>query len=317
MAALERQRLDADTTEASGLLPVMSGPILAELGCDEAWWVCHDEGDLDSMVSLLAAPCHGKAERWSVSGVRLVADGPPRTDAEAITRIEGTVFVIGSSFVGRSGVGDDRRAFIARFSEEDVSLDAHSVSAQVLDLESTLVDRVTDALVGIELLPTRNDHRSINIEGAAVVADDLVLGLRWPATSDGHPLLIRFSGAAAVLTDADWSVETFADLAVAAHVISSDGTRKRPEGIRAVANSDDGLHITVGPTERGLVAGKAKPAAARHLRLDDGFDRREIGATEIERFEGFRKVEGLAPRSADRWLYALDDEDAIVLLVSS
>lgn len=299
------------------MLPVMSDRILAELGCDEAWWVCHDEGDLGSMVSLLAAPPHDDPERWSVSGIRLEADGPRRTDAEAITRIDDTVFVIGSSFVGRSGVLDDRRAFIARFSEQDVSVADHSVKAQVLDLESTLMDRVVNALADTELLPAKDDHVSMNIEGAVVLDGDLILGLRWPVASDGRPLLVRFLGAAGVLSDADWSVERLAELAVAVHVVNSGATKKRPEGIRAMTSHGPTIHATVGQTERDLVDGKAKPAAARHLRLDGGPDGLEIEATEIERFEGFRKVEALAPRSGGRWLYALDDEDAVVLLVSS
>ncbi len=318
MARLERIRLTADASEASGLLPVVSPRILAELGSDEAWWVCHDEGDLGSMVSLLVGPrVAGDASSWSALRVRLEADGPRRTDAEALARFEETVFVIGSSFVGKSGVLDERRAFIARFSEREVSVGDGSVGAEVLHLESTLLDRTMGAFAGIELMPADDDHPSINVEGAVVLDDDLVLGLRWPVTSDGRPLLVRFLGAAAVLTDTDWSAEKFGALEVVSHVVESGGTRKRPDGIRAIARVGDAIHVTVGQTERDLIAGKAKAAAARHLVLDGGFGTRDIGATEVERFEGFRKVEALAPRSDDRWLYALDDEDAIVLVVSS
>lgn len=199
MARLERIRLTADAAEASGLLPVASSRILGEIGCDEAWWVCHDEGDLDAMVSLITPPSGSDStdpHGWSASLIRMRARGGRRTDAE-------------------------------------------------------------------------------------------------------------------------WSAEKFAKLGVSVHVVNSGGTRKRPDGIRAVASRGGAVHVTVGQTERDLVAGKAKPAAARHLVLDGGFETRDIGATEVERFEGFRKVEALAPRSDGRWLYALDDEDAIVLLISN
>jgi len=78
----------------------------------------------------------------------------------------------------------------------------------------------------------------------------------------------------------------------------------------------DDLHVLTGQTERSLAARKIKAGASRHVKIDVRQDSLTWSAVEVQRFEGFRKVEALAPREDGRWLYALDDEDAIVILTS-
>jgi hypothetical protein len=79
---------------------------------------------------------------------------------------------------------------------------------------------------------------------------------------------------------------------------------------------DGAVHLVIGQTERDLADKKVKAAASRHVEVQH-LRTDHSGVTEIEQFEGFRKVEGVAPGLDGGWLYALDDEDAVVLVLST
>ncbi len=319
MPGLERVRLKAARREASALLAVSSPSVLGELGVDAAWWTCHDEGDVGAMVSLVCM----KADAWTVRAIDLDAvsagssdagsSDAERTDAEALARIGDTVFVFGSSFTGKSGSFDERRAFVARFSE--AAAIEGSASAEVLDVGTVLVDQVSAALASADLLRADGDEVVINIEGAAFVGLDLVLGLRWPVSADGQPMLVRLTNAVAVFSNPSWSSTMLGELDAVPVVVDVAATAKRPAGVRGMAVVDGTIHLITGQTERELAAKKVKAAPALHVSVDGSLARKRTDSVEIQSFEGFRKVEGLAPMTGGRWLYALDDEDAIVLVV--
>ncbi len=142
-----------------------------------------------------------------------------------------------------------------------------------------------------------------------------MLGLRWPVSADGQPLLVRLKNAAAVLSDPSWTSTMVGQLDAASVVVDVGASVKRPAGVRGMAVVDDTIHLLTGQTERELAATKVKAAPALHVSVDGSLDRQRAESVEIQTFEGFRKVEGLAPITKGRWLYALDDEDAIVLIV--
>lgn len=296
--------------EASALLAVESPEVLALIGADAAWWICHDEGGVGAMVSLVRL----EGDTWSTRAVDLTSAGGNRTDAEALARVGNTVFVFGSSFAGKAGSFDDRRAFIARFSEAAAT--AGTATAEVLDLGTTLLDMVLSALQPFALLENDEDQNLVNIEGAVVVGGDLILGLRWPVSAGGQPILVRLMNAVSVISDPMWTTEALRQLEVTSVVVDVDASAKRPAGVRGMAAVNNSVHLVTGQTERGLTAKKVKAAPAIHVKVEGGFDGANAVGTEIERFEGFRKVEGLAPMPNGGWLYALDDEDAVVLLVN-
>lgn len=305
MGELQRLRLTSKRREASSLLAVESTELLASLEADAAWWTCSDEGDLDEMMSIVGR----RGREWFIEPVELAKGSKPRTDAEALARIGEHVFVIGSNFTTKSGKRDERRAFITRFVER--SIDGR-VEADTLDLGSGLVDRALDALDRTPLLDAKSSHDAVNVEGAAFIDDALVIGLRWPVSADGQPLLLRFAGAREILSGTDWSVDAFLRLDATVITVNVGATPKRPAGVRAMTTHNRALHLVVGQTERDRAKGKTKPAAARHLQAD--WHGEELSVVELQRFEGFRRVEGLAPDVPGGWLYALDDEDAVVLL---
>ena len=264
-----------------------------------------------------------KDETWTVRAIDLTvlsvakAEGgqsTERTDAEALARIGDTVFVFGSNFTDKSGTFDERRAFVARFAE--TSAVAGSASVEILELGTTLVDLVSTALASTGLLVADDDRAVINLEGAAFVGSDLWLGLRWPVSEHGQPLLVGLPGAGDVLADPLWSSEALRALDASAVVAVDVGaSAKRPAGVRGMTVCEGTLHLVTGQTERGLAAKKVKAGRALHVQVDGSLDGPHAGSIEVQTFEGYRKVEGLAPMAHGRWLYSLDDEDAIVLLV--
>ncbi len=382
VGSLRRIRLKTPINEASALITVRSPNLLSLLGADQAWWLAHDEAGLGAMVSVVHSR-HGMDkefdESWQVATLQLatIDSNPILTDAEALAHTDGFVFVFGSSFVGPKGLLDERRSFVVRFAEHDVTAgtpDAKrsttkksgtkktksnsrgqlSAPASLLDLGTHLTRSINAAIEaqGIQLLEPHDrvakqmrksikagadldpGTQPINIEGAAFINDDLLLGLRWPVSSAGQPLLIRFEGARRVLLPTDWSVEALADCPTTVFPIDAGGTPKRPAGVRGMtveaARLGETVHLITGPTERDLAADKVRSAPYQHLRVARVSDQTELLQTELlQTFEGFRKVEAVAPYTDDTntagttktatddadWIYALDDEDAIVLLI--
>ncbi len=322
-------------------------------------------------------------ESWQVTTLQLTADSNPvLTDAEALAFADGFVFIFGSSFVGPKGLLDERRSFVARFSEHDVTATAVeatedeskksdrrtngdkktkkqppttlSAPVSVLDLDTHITRSINTAIEAQELQLLKPHSRvakqvkksikagadldpemqPINIEGAVFIGDDLVLGLRWPVSSQGQPLVARISGARQILLSDTWTAEALADCPTTVHPVDV-GTPKRPAGIRGMTidpeQSGGTVHLITGPTEREMTADKVQSAAYQHLRTNIGADATAVlKAEQLQTFEGYRKAEAVAPfnlptdGAADntdthraRWMYALDDEDAIVLLIQN
>lgn len=324
---LTRVALPAPLNEASGMAPVRPPSILGELEADEAWYVIHDEGDLGAMVSIIVR----RGTDYAVLPLAIEpSDSVPAgrsfelTDAEAIALDEsaGSSFlIVGSGFIGPKNRVDQRRSFVARVDHRS----GLTATATVVELGSSLMDAVNEALDAEQVdtmplaksvgkkLPSPNTQL-VNIEGAVVVGRDLVLGLRWPVSKRGEPILAtipNFSG----LFDAETPAPRV-DLTPIVGV----GSPKRPAGIRALSSvpgkATTLVHAIIGPTDRSIAAKNVRAAALEHITIDLGLtpDSERSTVRSIRSFEGYRKVEALAPLGDD-WIYALDDEDAIVLLV--
>ncbi len=174
------------------------------------------------------------------------------------------------------------------------------------------------------------DMQPVNIEGACFVRDDLILGLRWPVTLDGQPLVVRLAGARSVLLSATWSAKDLTECLTVVFPVDAGGSPKRPVGVRGMSvdpgESGETIHLVTGPTDRDRAADKVRAAPYQHLRTHLANTKTGLLQTEqLQTFEGFRKVEAVAPLSPTHtdpnhdpgWIYALDDEDAIVLLIKS
>jgi hypothetical protein len=142
-----------------------------------------------------------------------------------------TIFVFGSNFTDKSGSFDPRRAFVARFSEASAA--AGSTHLEVLDLGAGFAGLAASAVAGTELLPSETAVDLVNIEGAGFVGDDLFLGLRWPVSTDGQPLLIRIAEAAPALRAADWTPAAIEALEASVTVVEVGPHRNGPPGFVA------------------------------------------------------------------------------------
>jgi len=228
---LFQMELNLHPNEASGLLTIGDKELLGEHGWDLGFWACLDEGEIEDCVAAIG---HRRGspdeEGWEIERLRAEASGAAgkTEDAEAITRDEsmGYVYILGSHFGGKDGPLQPKRGFVARFREADVG---HVTEDPAMELDVSrrsfaLHCLINDALKesDLDLLPlgeqshkaliaatikrgekenkkwaglVREDDYPINIEGAAFrESGTLLLGLRFPTTAEGRPILVELEG---------------------------------------------------------------------------------------------------------------------------
>jgi len=158
-----------------------------------------------------------------------VTENAGRTeDAEACTRLDGWIYLVGSQYGSKDGPLQSKRAFLARFRESDLAgdLEGSRPPMQVARNKLRLHRAVNDALraFGPPVLapgPTVRDRFidrtrregprgparringcdvPINVEGATFDRHgSLLLGLRYPVTAAGHPILAELAAVEAMI----------------------------------------------------------------------------------------------------------------------
>ena len=274
------------------------------------------------------------------------ASGAGKTeDAEACARRDGYVYALGSQFGSKAGPLNPSRSWIARVPEAALGGDG-AAPLEIARLRFGLHRAVNDALAssGIELIErgpltaaryidatiARGAAKSkswagrvtaadqpINVEGMEIRANGrLLLGLRYPVSADGHPLLVELDDVESLFADpgAVPSCSRVWELANA-------GDRDEPMGIRALhTEGDDVFDAVVGDLDasgKGATiladhpAGGAAPS--RHVRfsLTDA-----AGAVEVEtvhEFRAIKRVEGIALAFDGHAHYVIDEEGHVAL----
>ncbi len=217
--------------EASDLLPVRSPALLRAHGARRGFWTVLDEGPVERCLALLLERDDGE---WVAHHV--AADAGPENgrteDGEALAHHDGWVYVFGSHFGSKGGPLRPRRAFVARFREEDA---AGTLPMQVVRNRFRLHRAINDALGAapfttlppgdrvrdrfiVETLArgtarakswvTRlaEDDLPVNVEAAAFTpAGTVLLGLRYPMTAEGEPILVELAGVADMFAADDGS----------------------------------------------------------------------------------------------------------------
>jgi hypothetical protein len=342
--------------EGSGLLPVAAAGLRAAHGWDRAFWVCFDEGPVEQCVAVVG---HRRGEPptggWEIE--RLVARQatavPMKTeDCEALAYHDGWVYVVGSHFGSKKGPLQPKRAFLARFREDGVH--------HVRDGEATVIEvsrpgfllhrLVNDALLasGIPVVPLHPNLRAafvtatrdrgvtrqkswagqvretdfpLNIEGATFLPDGtLLLGLRFPVTADGRPLLVHLEGVPRLF-------ETGPGAARPPRVIGCSWLELPTEtgvlaGIRDLTTVDGTLHAITG----GLDAtGKESVVLASYPGGHDSDcvhwscplpapgEAGPLAPVAVRRFLGHPRIEGIAADQAGHFYYVSDEDDAVYL----
>jgi hypothetical protein len=301
----------------------------------EAYWTAIDEGPASECLGIVARIGHGAGE-WRVKPVPVRLDrGSRKTrDVEALARFDGWVYLIGSQYGRPGGPLESRRSFLARF-REPKGASAETVRMEVVRDRFRLHRAINDALAEsrLPLAPLsekaerdfirhtcdvgRRRHKAwadriqlgdlpLNLEGAAF--DDqggLLLGLRFPVTASGQPIIVELKELEGAFRSAAWWPALRA-----IRVLTGAGSPRAPVGIRDLELSGDDLHVLVGGIDPELVD-HAPPPSARSFQHRVGRWARESEAASVptrlvRRFPPGQRVEGLAADGAGGFAYVAD-----------
>jgi hypothetical protein len=343
--------VDRPASEASGLLAIGNRRVLDAQGWSHGFWTCGDENPVEKALGALGrSRDSGAWEYCRVRGHATVRRGKTE-DCESLARLGAQVYVFGSQFGSKDGPVEPRRQFVARFDEAvlDGPLDELRVEIEIARGSFRLHRLLNDALAasGLALIP-RGPHeeacvqgarrkgkkkgkkwaariakadRPLNLEGTTFLPSGrLLLGLRYPVTRDGHPILVEIEDIERLFRHGASDSSGAHDPVVRrVWVLDNVGSAEEPRGVRGLENVGDDLHLISGNLDHGeaesaLLADHPEGgrAAAQHhrFRLPDSDDggagriRTELVAAVGEE----TKIEGLSIDADGRFLYVLDDK---------
>jgi hypothetical protein len=346
--------LHLEPNEASDLCRAFEPEVLERQGWDRAFVTVLDEATAEDALALLVHSA-GAGLDGGWQAIRVSADpvGAPagRTeDAEGCARRDGFVYVLGSQFGSKDGPLSPRRSWIARVSE--ASLEAAAVGGrarlEIARLRFGLHRAVNDALAAssVELLALGEAARSayveatiargeakgkrwagrvrpgdhpINVEAIEFRAGGaLLLGLRYPVTAQGHPLLVEVPSPGTLFADPD-AVPRCANV----WVLDGAGSADAPAGLRGLdSHGDDTFDALVGDLD---AAGKSATvledhpqgsrAASEHVRfsLPQAASGGQVTAERVHHFGAQRRVEGVTIDDEGHAHYVIDEEGQVAL----
>jgi len=301
----------------------------------EAYWTAIDEAPASECLEIVARIGPGAGE-WRIKPVAVRLDrGSRKTqDVEALARFDGWVYLIGSQFGCPGGPLESRRSFLARF-REPMGAPTKAVRMEVVRDRFRLHRAINDALAASRLPLARLSekasrdfiHRTrtlgrrrhktwadrilagdlpLNVEGAAF--DDqggLVLGLRFPVTASGQPIIVELEELNGAFGSAGWW-----PVVRAIRVLTGAGSPRAPVGIRDLELSGDDLHVLVGGIDPELVD-QAPPPSARSFehrvgRWTRGAEAASLPTRLVRRFRPGQQVEGLAGDGAGGFAYVAE-----------
>jgi len=332
--------------EASDLLPVAEPGLLEAEGWDLAYLTVLDEGRVEDCVALLGHEAGAPlVAGWSSYRLHFTPerDHGRTEDAEALAVRDGLVYVLGSHFGKKEGPLQPRRQFIARFPQAGLE-DGVKGARPPLEVARTrfrLHRAINDALAaaGLALFPLGEAARDafvartiekgekgekrwaglvrpgdlpINVEGAAFrPGGSLLVGLRFPVTADGHPLLVELPDVEPLFAD-----EEVVPRCGPVWCLHEVGSPEAPAGVRALRGS--------GEDRYQLIAGSLDAEGKDSVLLEDhpegGVARSEhweftLGgaARLVHDFGELGRVEGVADGPGGHALYVVDEEARVDL----
>lgn len=343
--------LDLSPNEASGLKRVGDTTVLEHFGWDRGFWAVLDDVDADDCVVLLGHAQDAPLEDgWSAHRLQGERSGTVEkvTDAEAVASWNGCVYIFGSHHGGKEGPIKDETQWVARFDEAAVvGSDAGGVPGVSLTMVHTrfrLHRLVNDMLAnsGVDVIDMADSTRAafidqtienlrgtddegkvrpgdwtINIEGADFTSDgDLLLGLRFPITADGRPLVVQLRGWEGLFDDpmalpelqAIWEVDAV-------------GRNGSLAGVRDLYVDGDDLHVVSGDLDS---AGKGSviredyeggtSTVSTHFVATLANDKGgRVEARLVREFEDSPRIEGMAADADGRFFYVSDEDETISL----
>ncbi len=351
---LHRLVLNLHPNEASGLLVAEDELLLEAHGWELAFWAVLDEGEIEDCVAVIG---HRRgadlAEGWDIERLHAkpLGDAGKTEDAEAITRHGGWIYIFGSHFGSKDGPLQPKRGFVARFREADVG-HATGDPAMEISREAFLLHRlINDALRadGPDLIPlgeasyealieatikrgekenknwvglVREDDYPINVEGAAFrESGTLLLGLRFPVSAAGRPVLVEIEGIERLFEPGDALPEV-----VGFWVVDAVGREGGIAGVRDLAllgtAGGEELHLVTGNVDsrdKDSVLIRDYPGGhhtvATHFRsiLPPDAHSGSLDAEFVREFPDLPRVEGIAIADGERFFYVTDEDEGVHL----
>lgn len=349
--------LDLDPNEASGLLAIDNQELLDAHEWDFGFWVVMDEGPVEDCV---AAVGHRRGtpvdDGWEIDRLHAKPVGftGVTEDSEALARADGCVWVFGSHFGKKAGPLEPRRSFVARFTEADVAHVSEEQTRIEVSRQTFVLHRlVNDALAALTLVPRgpnaaaafidatrdrgakrkkkwlpllRAGDYPLNVEGAAFRPDGtLLLGLRYPTTADGHPVIVDLEGAEKLFDGGQprvrglWVVEA----------VGRDGGMAGFRDLTVVpagaAGGTDELHLVTGnidARDKGSVLLEDHPEGAATVNTHwscplpaqpdgDAVFVGRLAPARVREFPTFPRIEGIAARDDGTFFYVSDEDDGV------
>jgi hypothetical protein len=353
---LHRLQLNLHPNEASGLLAVEDEVLLETNGWELAFWAVLDEGEIEDCVAVIGHR-HGAdiAEGWEIERLHAepIGDAGKTEDAEAVTRHEGWIYIFGSHFGSKDGPLQPKRGFVARFREADVRHATHDPAMEMeISRESFLLHRlINDALKdqGPDLIPLGPQSRKalieatikrgekedkrwaglvceddypINVEGAAFrESGSLLLGLRFPVSSGGHPVLVKIEGVERLFEPGDALPEVRGFWVADAVGREGDVAGVRDLAILRTENAEE-LHLVTGNVDsrdKDSVLVQDYPGGhntvATHFRcaLPPDAHSGTLEGEFVREFPDLPRVEGIAITDDGRFFYVTDEDEGVHL----
>ncbi|HTF06578.1 MAG TPA: hypothetical protein VK659_00210 [Asanoa sp.] len=340
-APLRHVELTVAGNEASDLLPVLSPDLLTAHGAQRGLWTVLDEGPAEACVALLVQLNDGS---WAAhhQGFDAGHEAGRTEDGEALAHRDGWVYVIGSHFGSKAGPLRPKRAFFARFREADAARGV--VRLDVVRNQFRLHRAINDALAATDIDPlppgervhqrfivetqTRGTAKAkgwverlitgdlpLNVEAAAFTpAGTLLLGLRFPVTTAGEPIMVEIAGVEGMF-DAD--PRTWPSV-VRAYALTGVTPPGALTGFRALTATPEGFEAVVGSIDalgKGSVLLDDHPTGGEvtctHVRFALGDSAAVVGEV-VDDLAPFHNVEGLAVVDGER-TYVTDEDHRIAL----
>ena len=353
---LRRLEFNLEPNEASGLLSISNDGLLESHGWDFGFWAVLDEGRIEDCIAAIGHRRGSEmGEGWEIDRfhAKPVGDDGKTEDAESIARHGDWVYAFGSHFGSKDGPLQPKRGFVARFREADVR---HAFEDPIVEMEisrrSFVLHRlINDALKsdGPPLMPlgersrgalidgtiergrekdkkwsglVHEDDYPLNIEGAAFSADGtLLLGLRFPVSADGYPLLVELGGIERLFEPDEELPEV-----LGFRVIDAVGKNGSIAGVRDLAitggHDDEQLHLVTGNIDsrdkdsvllQDYPGGRDTVATHFQCPVPSGENTGPIEAELVREFPDLPRVEGIAFTAGDRFFYVTDEDEGVHL----
>lgn len=348
--------IEGGPCEASDLLLCQNPQVLQSHGFDRAFWVVLDEGRVEESVGLLGHK-EGKdlGDAWTL---KMLGTSPScdltTNDAECLARIGNWIYVLGSHFGKKDGPLEAKRAFLARFCEADLQGKVHKAALPIeIARRPFVLHRAINDLFhesGFPLIPigphtrgaylektlrkanaqgdpwapdVRVEDWPLNMEGLALIGDRAFVGLRFPMSLQGEPILVEIEGILRLFEEGAAPPK-----ATRAFALAGAGTRGRETGVRGLEVHGDALHIITGPIDSAHKGSSvtldypgSKYATCRHWRLSLASlpaDSQRVQAELVRDFGEHAHIEGLCRGSEDdsAWYYIADFDERILLHIA-